>query len=108
MVPVGLKIISCDEYSEILKKGGPAPGGGIGKHKSCPKDAAHAQQLASGKYFSKNYFINYYIKFYICCKLIIHIIYLFFILGEISSNNNEGSGDVIADLSEPHETPGMI
>ena len=52
MVPCCLKIISCDEYSEILEdleENGPKLGGAIGKHKSCPKDAAHAHQLASGK-----------------------------------------------------------
>ena len=52
MVPCCLKIISCDEYSEILEdleENGPRLGGAIGKHKSCPKDAAQAHQLASGK-----------------------------------------------------------
>ena len=52
MVPCCLKIISCDEYFEIiedLEENGPMFGGAIGKHISCPKDAAQAQQLASGK-----------------------------------------------------------
>ena len=62
MVPVDLKIISCDEYSEILEKGGPAPGGVIGKHKNCPKNAVHAQQIANGTYLTKNYFTNYSTK----------------------------------------------
>ena len=62
MVPCCLEIISCDEYSEILEdleENGPKPGGAIGKHKSCPKDAAHAHQLASGKQFSKNSSMDY-------------------------------------------------
>ena len=52
MVPCCLKIISCDEYSNILEdmeKNGPMLGGAIGKHECCPKNAAHAHQLASGK-----------------------------------------------------------
>ena len=62
MVPCCLKIISCDEYLEILEDleaNGPMFGGAIGKHISCPKDAAQAQQLASGKQFYKNYIIEY-------------------------------------------------
>ena len=52
MVPCCLKIISCDVYSEILEdmeRNEIGLGGAIGKHKSCPKDAAHAHQLVSGK-----------------------------------------------------------
>ena len=52
LVPCCLKIISCDEYSNILEdmeKNGPMLGGAIGKHENCPKDAAHAHQLATGK-----------------------------------------------------------
>ena len=57
MVPCCLKIISCEEYAKILKdvKGNglehwkQITGGAIGKHESCPKDAAHAHQLPSGE-----------------------------------------------------------
>jgi len=51
MVPCCMKIISCDVYSEILEdmeRNEIGLGGAIGKHKSCPKDAAHAHQLVSG------------------------------------------------------------
>ena len=52
MVPCCMEVISCEEHSEILEnieENGPMVGGAIGKHKSCPNDAAHAHQLASGK-----------------------------------------------------------
>ena len=42
-----------------MEKNGPMLGGAIGKHESCPKDAAHAHQLASGKNFSKTFTIDY-------------------------------------------------
>ena len=51
LVPCCLKIISCDEYSNILEdmeKNGPMLGGAIGKHHFCPRDAAHAHELVSG------------------------------------------------------------
>ena len=52
MVPCCMEVITCDEHSEILKQieeNGPMVGGAIGKHQSCPNDAAHAHQIASGK-----------------------------------------------------------
>ena len=48
-----MKIISRDEYIQVIKgtklSKFPMLGGGIGKHQSCPNDAAHAHQVASGK-----------------------------------------------------------
>ena len=57
MVPCCLKIISCEEYAKILKDANgnglehwkQIRGAAIGKHESCPKDAAHAHQLPSGE-----------------------------------------------------------
>ena len=58
MVPCCMEVITCDEHSEILKQieeNGPMVGGAIGKHQTCPNDAAHAHQLASGKLFTKSF-----------------------------------------------------
>ena len=52
MVPCCMEVISCDKHAEILEnieENGPMVGGAIGKHQSCPNDAAHAHQLASGR-----------------------------------------------------------
>ena len=57
MVPCCMEVITCDEHSEILKQieeNGPMVGGAIGKHQTCPNDAAHAHKLASGKLFTKS------------------------------------------------------
>merc|ERR1712061_582618 len=44
MVPCCMEVISCDKHAEILEnieENGPMVGGAIGKHQSCPNDAAH-------------------------------------------------------------------
>lgn len=41
-------MISCDEHGQL--KDSPMVGGAIGKHHFCPRDAAHAHELASGTY----------------------------------------------------------
>jgi len=51
-VPCCFEKISCEEHDRLLeeqKEHGPPPGGAMGKHHFCPRDAAHAHQLLSEK-----------------------------------------------------------
>ena len=67
MVPCCMEVISCEEHSEILEnieENGPMVGGAIGKHQSCPNDAAHAHQLASGKQFKNHQILGVFYHYY--------------------------------------------
>ena len=87
MVPCCMEVITCDEHSEILKQieeNGPMVGGAIGKHQTCPNDAAHAHQLASGKLITKSFMNG---RFYETPLIIINI-------GKYNFNSISGEDEI--------------
>ena len=51
MVPIGLTIITCQEYDQLIEdEFGVPPGSAIGKHSICPKTPEEAHRIATGNF----------------------------------------------------------